>query len=592
VLGGALGVFLVMTAGWPHSIFMLALVTAWLVVRATWQQRTGWPLLTAFAAWILGIGLASPAWMPFIEYLATTNRPSVGSTLQWDWLVPPSSLPGLVLPSWVSRWDAFNPNQPHVAIELANGLVTTAALLGALLTLQRLRSAALGWVLALAGIGLALSMIPSFGMFRWSFRWLPLFHIAGPLAAATWLAALRAPLPPPPDWARDPSVSRWVYNPGAWALVAAVLATAALVISRQPIVSVVLPAVSIGMAAAWMVAADRRRAPQAWLGWAPAGITLAVLLTTYQQVPNGLAVPAWRLPDAVLGQAPFRPDVRYFALVSAVDYFRIGPAAETWGGLIRPGNTMMAGGVRFVNGYSALQHRGLLYAFSFGVHGFVDQPALAHHARMLPPPGALLARLGVDGMVVGRSQAAAVPQIVAQGWQVTRDEPEGILLHRLGAPSPQVRSVAGVRHVSDRDVGTWRAALDHRDSFPVVAAGDGRPAGTLRLLAPRAVRTIADGRNAISLDVATGPEPAIIGVSRVWLPGYEAFTAAGAALPLLALDGITIGIEVPAGVGGPITLRYRPPGLTYGLSVAGGTLLLMFGLAALGIRRRVRPQAA
>lgn len=577
VLGAGMGVFLVMTAGWPHTIFMLALVTAWLVSRAAWQQRNGWPLLAACAGWLLGIGLASPAWMPFLAYLSTTMRPATATTMQWQWLVPISSLPGLVMPVWMSRWESFTPDVPHVAIELANGLVTTAALVGALATAQRGRAFTPVWLLLLAAIGLFLSIAPSYGMFRWSFRWLPLFHFAAALAAAKWLTAVRSGPPPPPAWARDPSLTRVVYNPGAWTLLIALAGT--VVIAHQPTVSVVLPVISIGLAAVWTALGSRLSATHPLLRWAPASITLTVLLTTYHQLPSGLAVPSWRLPESILSQAPLQPNIRYFGLVSAADYFGIGPNVKYWGGLIRPGNTMMLGAVHFVNGYSALQHRGLRRAFYFGVHGFVEEWAIARHARILPAAGGLLSRLGVDGLVVGRSQEDLVPVIAAQGWRVTHSEPEGILLHRVGAPSQWVRSVPGVRFVSDEDLNQWRAALDQHDGIPAVAAEAGRPAGTMQRLAPRVVRTLAERRNAITIDVAPGPERAIIGVSRVWLPGYEAFTAAGIGLSIVALDGITIGIEVPAGVGGPITLRYLPRALVYGLWLAGGTAAFMVAMA-------------
>jgi hypothetical protein len=79
---------------------------------------------------------------------------------------------------------------PHTATELACGLVSPIALLAGLFTLGRNLFRRIGWELALLLIALILSMLPTAGVFRWSFRWLPLVHLALALCAAESLQLL------------------------------------------------------------------------------------------------------------------------------------------------------------------------------------------------------------------------------------------------------------------------------------------------------------------------------------------------------------------------------------------------------------------
>src|SRR5262249_9770291 len=117
-------------------------------------------------------------------------RQSLDPSAHWQWLVPWNAWPGLVLPSWTVNWCNFwSKLEPHRAAELACGMVAPAALLAGFVTNARAVLKKIGWDLALLLLVLILAMLPTAGVFRWSFRWLPLLHLVLALCAAETLAA-------------------------------------------------------------------------------------------------------------------------------------------------------------------------------------------------------------------------------------------------------------------------------------------------------------------------------------------------------------------------------------------------------------------
>src|SRR4029077_4147017 len=83
------------------------------------------------------------------------------------------------------NWADFsNRYLPHTATELACGLVAPAELIGGLAWRGRVLVRRIKWELVLLLLVLLLSMIPTAGLFRWSFRWLPFFHLVLAICAA------------------------------------------------------------------------------------------------------------------------------------------------------------------------------------------------------------------------------------------------------------------------------------------------------------------------------------------------------------------------------------------------------------------------
>src|SRR5438874_1915323 len=88
-----------------------------------------------------------------------------------DWFGALGAFPGLLIPNWTVNWMDFSSRlMPHTAAELACGLVPPVALVGGLLILRRALIRRIRWELGLLVIALILSMLPTAGVFRWSFR--------------------------------------------------------------------------------------------------------------------------------------------------------------------------------------------------------------------------------------------------------------------------------------------------------------------------------------------------------------------------------------------------------------------------------------
>src|ERR1700730_5698001 len=187
----ALFVYLLVTGGFPYTVLMLALLVAWLAVRSFIETKSLLSILPMLFGVALGFGLSAPAWLAIFDYVHGSAREAQPASAHWQWIVPPSALPGLILPCWTVKWTDFsNRMMPHGATELAGGLVPVPALIAAFIHRGRLLIHKLKWELALLLLVLLLAMLPSAGVFRWSFRWLPLFHLILALSAAEALRDL------------------------------------------------------------------------------------------------------------------------------------------------------------------------------------------------------------------------------------------------------------------------------------------------------------------------------------------------------------------------------------------------------------------
>ena len=177
-------VYLLLTGGFPYTVLMLALVTGWLLVRSLGQTRSFssvWPLLLGLG---LGVGLAAPAWLALLDYVRGSARAVQDSAEHFQWRVPVTALPGFIFPKWTVNWVDFSSRlMPHTATELACGLVPPIALLAGLFRYRNLGRRA-RWDLVLLVTALILCLLPTAGVFRWSFRWLPLVHVVLALGAA------------------------------------------------------------------------------------------------------------------------------------------------------------------------------------------------------------------------------------------------------------------------------------------------------------------------------------------------------------------------------------------------------------------------
>jgi hypothetical protein len=190
-------VYLVVTGGFPYTVLMLALVATWLGIRSLGQTRQLASILPLFLGILLGFGLAAPAWLALLDYVHGSARAVQDSAEHFQWRVPVAALPGFIVPKWTVNWMDFSSRlMPHTAAELACGLVSPVALVAGLVILRRALLRRISWELGLLVVALILSMLPTAGVFRWSFRWLPLVHLVLVVCAAEALqlfGSARAP---------------------------------------------------------------------------------------------------------------------------------------------------------------------------------------------------------------------------------------------------------------------------------------------------------------------------------------------------------------------------------------------------------------
>src|SRR5213593_3411799 len=178
-------VYLLVTGGFPYTVLMLLLLTAWLSAKSLVETRNVFSIFPMLFGVALGFGLSAPAWLAILDLVHGSARELQPASAHSQWLVPPAALPGLILPSWTVNWTDFSSrNLTHTATELTCGLVAPAALIAGLLWRGRVLVKQIKWELLLLLLVLLLCMIPTAGLFRWSFRWLPFFYLVLAICAA------------------------------------------------------------------------------------------------------------------------------------------------------------------------------------------------------------------------------------------------------------------------------------------------------------------------------------------------------------------------------------------------------------------------
>ena len=150
-------VYLVLTGGFPYTVVMLGLVTAWLGIKALAERRVT-ALVPLAAGWIGGLGLSAPAWLSLLQAMQGSGREAGVGTGNAAWTLPLSSLPGLILPNWTTSWHNFSDRPTlHGAVELAGAFVPAVGLIAGLVLLRGRLARPCRWDLAKPG-GLPLEL--------------------------------------------------------------------------------------------------------------------------------------------------------------------------------------------------------------------------------------------------------------------------------------------------------------------------------------------------------------------------------------------------------------------------------------------------
>jgi len=521
-------VYLVVTGGFPYTVLMLFLLIAWLAIKALVETRnilSAVPMLFGVA---LGFGLSAPAWLAILDLVHGSARELQPAKAHWQWLVPPAALPGLILPCWTVNWSDFsNRYLSHTAAELACGFVAPAALIAGLVWRARVLVRQIKWELVLLLLLLLFSMLPTAGFFRWSFRWLPFFHLVLAICAAEALHLL------PRSSASAPAMAERLI-PAAVALsLGAVTAIAMLILRTAGSYAFPCTWIFLGLGAFWFLWTLLLRGPE-FQKWPPVAITFLAFLATYIYIPTNCGVPRYNFSQALLKPAPLDPQRLYLGIYPWAELtycvaYKPQPVGET----LRPGSTPMWAGLRFINGYSPIRPAGVAREFATSIHGEINPGMGSYLLSSQAGKDGELALLGVDGIVVAH-ELDLTPQPPSE-WDVVLTTDEGRVFHRGGAPFERVRSITSL---------------------------DSRPG---EQFATATVSRINDSRNQAEadVDVPNGERPALLTFSRPYFRGYEA-RLGNQKLPVTSYRGLFPTVEVPAGAHGRLALIYRPAWLVWG----------------------------
>lgn len=536
-------VYLLLTGGFPYTVVMLGLVTVWLVVR-TWSERGDqplrlWPLATG---WGWGLLLAAPAWLSLLEAMHGSGRSQHGvGTGNLAWTVPVTSLPGLILPNWTTPWPDFA-NVPcvHSALELGGGFMPMVGLLAGVFCLGRGALRAMKWELLLLGTILLLCLLPSPGLFRWSFRWLPLLHLVLALTGARALQLL----------ANSPLGQSAPRNPGLWAAGIVSISWLAMRLagtaSPDPLTGNIAPWL-LGVAALWAIL-EALPIPTHWRSWATIAAVAGSLGVLYRFEPTNTGLPVYVVGNDLARIAPLSPDRLYLGFYREPDrFYRNWQVPPGFGPVVRMGSMGMYAGVRMINGYSPIMAKGVGQEFSIETHGNVPEANGERLLRHEAGPDGLLDRLGVDGMIVTHDyQTSARPP--AETWEMVDTFDEGDIYQRRAGRLSPVRS--------------WTSAAP----------------GAPDRFVPVQIEIVENSRQCVEAKVKMPGDaggPGLIAFSRPFYPGYRA-TLNGKNLPVGSFRGLLPIVEIPAGSVGRLVLTYAPRALVYGWWLVG---IAMVGMA-------------
>src|SRR5213080_2193524 len=547
-------VYLVVTGGFPYTVLMLVLLIAWMAIKTMWegpQRRDSARLartrdtkvsptlaiLPMLGGAALGFGLSAPAWLVILDYAHGSARELQTSSAHWQWIVPWRALPGLILPCWSVTWADFSTRYlPHTATELACGLVAPAALIAGFIWRPRMLIRRMKWELILLLVVLLLAMIPTAGVFRWSFRWLPLFHLVLALCAAEALAFFSQ---------KQKRLAAFFML-----LLVLMLIIGACVLRTRGEHLFPLAWIFLGLALGWLMVESLQLS--FLREWAPAAVVFAALLATYICIPQNSGVPKYNLAQSLLEPQPLDPHRLYLSVYpTPATFYRVEAKPGPVGQIVRLGSTSMWAGLRFVNGYSPIRPAGVAREFASAIHGEVDPDLAQWFLQHQAGENGLLERIGIDGIIVAR-EFNFTPQPAGE-WELATEADEGRVFHRRGQPIPMVRSVN----------------FSGKNSLAKIT-------------------DIVAGRNWVSASVVApdGDRPALIAVSRPFFPGYRA-QIDRRNLAVFSERNLIPLIDVPPGTHGRLTLYYRPNWIIYGSALAITSAVLWFIAVLFAIRRPI-----
>ena len=497
--------YLLLTAGWPFAVAMALLLTAGSLAA----RQVSWT--NALAAWTLGAACSAPAWMALLEMKQFCTRQAVvGAETIWTLALPPSGLLGLCVPDLFTDFHYLGTQLTGKV--MAGGLIPLVIVLGNRAPWPP-RQRALAMLVA---VSLLLSIAPQFSYLRYSFRWLPVTFLGLGLLTGLRLAGFNPACARAPVW---PAVIPFLVGGWAWHLYA---------LPRFFIEGLLL-------AGAIVILRSSR-------GWRSVAILGLAALCSYGFDGPNIFI------DCCVGEwareaHPLEAGRLYLSLFE-------GNSDGSPG--VRDGNVpMLAPALRYVNGYSPLDPRGIsgLFHISLDGHGL--------------NPGAILSRpdvlslAGVDGLILdSRVSAFRSPE-----WHLVDTGPHWTRYDREPR-SPLWTWVTRARS----------APLE--DGLPSGGVFYEGPPGPVTEYTPGRCSALSWHRNWLTCEVVTNG-PALLTFSRPYFPGYRAYLD-DKRIPVRCVDGALLGVELPPGARGIVKVDYFPVSLQLGFvcSAIGWCLVL------------------
>jgi hypothetical protein len=364
-------------------------------------------------------------------------------------------------------------------------------------------------------------MLPTTGLFRWSFRWLPLFHLVLAICAAEVLRAYLRP-----------------FTAATTVLALVVLTTVAMLLFHVggPY-AFPLTWIFLGLAAIWWLSELLLRDFE-FQKWALVVITFFAFLATYFCIPTNCGVPRYNFSQELLKPTPLDPTRLYLSIYPWAELtYCIANKPQPVGQTLRPGSTSMWAGLHFINGYSPIRAAGVAREFATTIHGEINPDVGNYLLTQQAGKNGELALLGVDGIVVAR-ELDLMPQPSSE-WELVVSTDEGRVFHRRGAPFARVRSFT---------------SIDLRPNEQFASA---------------TISSITDSRNWVEadVDVPSGDRPALLTFSRPYFRGYQA-RLGNQKLAVTSYRGLFPVVQVPAGTHRRLSLVYRPVWLIWGSATA------------------------
>lgn len=559
----AVFIYLALTSGWPFTTLMLLLLSVWIAAQRFAARRladqglalsTGLrPFLSLIASWTLGSLMSLPALWMLVEYAQGSARVGSGTGLNWTWTVPLQAWPAMLAPTAPTIWKSFYADTPHLPLELANGLAPLAMLVIGLVFAPRPWQRDLPWLIGLVAMLALFATLPSAGVFRWSFRWLPFFHLVlAVVAAEMWQSLQRRPRCAANAALERDDQALWMLWHHASGLVAVALGVGYLAVCGWSLPQFDRHALDLtAIASVWAalgVAATLRPEirPLAVLQpWLPAGVVAAAVVSLFMRVPVNLAVPVFPFDESFLDAAPLDRSRLHMSLYVENDLPTSRCPPGSLGQAMRPGNSAMLAGIRMINGYSPIHPRGIGTMLPFETHGQMFPEAVRWVFAEGSGPGAVLARIGVDALVVSK-HAARLGRLPDTEWERVWSGDEADVFHRRGM--------------------VGRSAAIIAPDAPADRAPDRMP-------------LLIDSRHRAEIDIAAADIPRLVVFPRPWYAGWQA-TLDGEPLRTTAHANVAIAATLPSGRAGRLTISYRPVSFTIGLPIAVAAVVITLVTAA------------